>query len=867
MTLLIEATIAPLPRPEGANGPWRTVRWALPVNARQLALHVRWLAGSGEILHELRDVSEMPWIVDDTPNAAAIQVRVLVEHDSREEWTSWSLAVATPESKQRLTAKPVGGPAGGSASAGVEYFRRSFVVVDLPDRATLSFTCWGMATVRLNGIEVDEEVLFPGWTDYRYRLRLATVDVSHLLVKGENVLSAEVADGWYRGRLGAAGDVSVFGEVRRILVQLDLPDARIQTDASWRWFAATHRQASLYDGAFLDARAEPAGWHQPGFDDAEWGYAEPARGSLARLVPRRELGVRVVDSGEAVDRGAGVYDCGVNRSGVARVKGRGQRGDRLVVMHSEILKPDGDLEMSSNRGAQCRDEYVLAADGYFEFQPDFTYRGFRFVHVESSATIDSVSWVEYSSATRPGLAFASSNPALEALHDVSLNTVRSNLVSIPTDCPQRDERLGWTGDAQLVAATALRMFPMRHFWESWLRDLIDSSTTSVPPLIPDVVRGRGLPLGSGLEVEIYDRAGWADALVEVPFQLWKATGDRSMITESLFAIRAWLARCLASRGPDGLIRRDFEFGDWLDPTAPTGKPWMAAVSAVFVANAYLARSLSRTASIEDALGHEEESRELANAAATTVKALYPLLPAALDSQGGCAMTLAFGLCPAEERPSVARRLADHVRAAGWRAQTGFLTTPLILEALTEGGYPADAVRLALGTQSPSWQAQVNRGATTWWERWDALSPEGEVGDNALDGTAAGMISFNHLAGAAVADWLHTRVGGIETDLTGRAVARFRPLVSTETTSGRVSQITVYGKLSAAWRITSSGELRARVIVPEGLELGLELPQSKESLLRVNNRPRPVEGANLLLVGRHDIVLSHPKVVHVSSPSM
>ena len=340
---------------------------------------------------------------------------------------------------------------------------------------------------------------------------------------------------------------------------------------------------------------------------------------------------------------------------------------------------------------------------------------------------------------------------------------------------------------------------------------------------------------------------------------WRATGDRRQLIEALPAIRAWLARCLDQRGADGLVRRDFEFGDWLDPTAPAGRPWEGALGAAAVANAYLARSLRRAAEIEDALGGS--GAEWAAAAQQLRLALRPLSDGALRSQGGCAMLLAFDLCDFDERGAVADRLVKHVRAAQWRIQTGFLTTPLLLESLSSSGHAADALRMALGTQSPSWRAQLERGATTWWERWDALNEEGAVGDSTLDGSTEGMISFNHLAMASVTDWLCTRVAGIDVDFTSVPFARFRPLVSTETTSGELRQATPLGGLAVEWCLTSTRDLAARVSVPEGLTLRLELPRTAASVLLVNGCSP--DGDAPLEAGDHELLLTRPTVVHVA----
>ena len=779
----------------------------------------------------------------------------------------WDRFVFDAASSHSPQAQPIAAWTTPDDTQSVDYFRHRFELDALPTDATLTIAVWGVGSVRINNRVVDDEVLFPGWTDYRFQQRVATIDIAGYLTRGTNVISVQVGDGWYRGRLGALGDRHIYGDTRGLLAQITIDHGQtVLPTEGWRCFRATHVSASIYDGWTFDARAEPLGWQEVLFDDEAWPRALQLHVDLETLTPRLDHGIAEIARGQAVLIGshtAPLFDCGANRAGVVRVEGTGSVGQTVVVRHCEILNPDGTPNYLSNRGALATDVYIIGASGEFSFEPQHTYHGFRYVVIESDAQIDRVEWVALSSAREASVAFTCSHPLFNSMHQAAIRTAQSNLFSIPTDCPQRDERLGWTGDAQLYAQTAMRQFTMFGFWSSWLSDVRDSTsaTGTVPPLVPDIVRGRPLSLGPGLDVDIYNRAGWADALVDVPYEMWRTGGDPRLVLASLGTIRLWIDQLVTTLTPEHLLPEEFQFGDWLDPQAPAGKPWLSTLSPQFIANAYLVRSLERASELENGFGVPVRGSSYSTVASQVRASLWTTMgEAATQRQGGCATLLMFDICPAAERARVAQQLAALVRSNDYRIGTGFLTTPLILDALTLNGYQYDAFRMLLNETLPSWAGQMCAGATTWWERWDALNPDGTVGDATLDGTDAGMISFNHLVNGAVASWIYDRVAGVRLDFRGRdAAVTFQPILSSAVTSAALTQETLFGTFSVEWHIESDGPLHCAFDIPEGMVVDVKVPMGPSAQMRINGG-RVEATDHSLAAGHHTVRVSEPWIV-------
>ncbi len=473
-------------------------------------------------------------------------------------------------------------------------------------------------------------------------------------------------------------------------------------------------------------------------------------------------------------------------------------------------------------------------------EPPFTFHGFRFAEVVTDATILAVDAVAISSHLRQRSTFSCSDPRLDQLHSNVVWSQRGNFVSIPTDCPQRDERLGWTGDAQAFAATACTLADTPAFWRSWLRDLdLDQDDVlGVPSVVPDVVLDGPAR---------YGRAGWADAATIVPWAVYESFGDAEVLERQFGSMRRWVDSLVARQGPDGLLVPSWQLGDWLDPDAPSDRPWEAKAAPEFLANAFFAHSarlLADAAAVLSEAAIERRYGEVADhvAAATWERWSYE----AQTTQTGCAVALQFGIAPRDRRAKVADALADLVDEAGGRVGTGFLGTPLVLPALASAGQFDAAYRMLMCDQAPSWLYQLAHGATTVWERWDGIRPDGSIHPGTLapvPGTGSEeegqMLSFNHYAYGAVVDWMYRHMAGIEPDPSGPgyAVVRLAPRPADTVTWARASVESPFGRLAIDWRL-EGGRFLADVELPVGTRGSFIPPTTPSSEVTVGGAIDP-----------------------------
>jgi alpha-L-rhamnosidase len=437
-----------------------------------------------------------------------------------------------------------------------------------------------------------------------------------------------------------------------------------------------------------------------------------------------------------------------------------------------------------------------------------------------------------------------------------------NFVSIPTDCPQRDERLGWTGDAQAFSYAAHTLVDGYEFFKSWLVDLALEQTSlggKVPLTVPDLITMQ-LEDASPF-ITSYGYAGWSDAAAVVPWSMYERFGDKSILKQQLQSMRAWVNH--NQNDHDGLlIPERMQLGDWLDPDAPEGQPWAAKVSGRFIANAYMAHSLDLLAKAEEILGNHDEVARLQSRLAELKSAIWTELSAdAMKTTTGASVLLEFDLAPDDQRAQIANGLARQVRETGARISTGFLGTPLILDALSKNGYAKEAYAMLLRTEMRSWLYPITKGATSIWERWDAILEDGSISGGKLDdqaeGSGEGMLSFNHYAYGAVVDWMHRNIGGISPDEPGYRRVSIQPRPQTSITSCKSSIETGFGTLSLDWRVlddTFVGELT----VPFGVSAVLNLPTSPESLLAVDGQKYAI--GSELGHGSYQIKLSSPLVI-------
>jgi len=763
---------------------------------------------------------QVPW--PGAPLAAREAATVRVRAGDDESWSAWSQP-ATVEagllSPADWTARFVSPRETGGAAPVVAG------TVDLPEgvvRARLYATAHGIYIAHLNGRRVGDHQLAPGWTAYRHRLRYQTYDVTDLVRAGTNRLELLLGNGWFRGRLGFQGGTALYGDRLAALAQLEVVTADgavavLATDGSWTARESGILADDLYDGQRTDLARRPGAAGPVDVLDADLGVLVAPDGPPVRVT---EVLPAVAVTTSPSSRT--VIDFGQNLVGWVRLRVRGgAAGDEVVVRHAEVLE-DGELAVHPLRTAKATDSYLLAGPAETVLEPSLTFHGFRYADVTgvpglSAADVEAV--VVGSDLRRTGW-FESDHPLLNRFHENVVWGMRGNFVDVPTDCPQRDERLGWTGDIQVFSPTASFLFDSAGFLRGWLADLAaeQQKDGSVPYVVPDVLRAPGPAT-----------AAWGDAATIVPWVLYQRFGDREVLARQLPSMAAWVDRMAGLAGARLLWTGGFQFGDWLDPTAPPADPFRAKADPDVIATAHLARSAEIVSRAAEVTGDADRARAYGDLAAGVRAAFareYVTGGGRVlgDAATTYALALQWALLPGpEQRRGAGRRLADLVRAAGFRISTGFVGTPLMTDALADAGVPDLAYRLLLQTGCPSWLYPVTMGATTVWERWDSLLPDGRINPGQMN-------SFNHYALGAVADWLHRRVAGLAPGAPGYRRIEVRPLPTDRLTRASARHLTPYGEAAVAWQ-RQDGRFRISVRVPVGATAIVHLPGGGDAEVR------------------------------------
>jgi len=705
--------------------------------------------------------------------------------------------------------------------------RHEFTVRGGVERARLYVTALGVYEAEINGVRVGDHVLAPGWTSYHHRLRYQTFDVAPLLREGVNAIGAILGDGWFRGRVGfGGGRRNIYGHDLALLAQLEITyaDGSVQvvaTDESWRSGTGPLLASGIYEGETYDARLERDGWSGPGYSDADWSPVRAVEYDMGALIapvspPVRRTEFLPAHEIIAAPSGKTILDFGQNLVGRLRITVSGPAGTTITLRHAEVLE-DGELCTRPLRGAQATDRYTLRGDGVETWEPRFTFHGFRYAEVHGwpgPITADAIiAVVCHTDMERAGW-FECSDETVNRLHDNIVWSMRGNFLDVPTDCPQRDERLGWTGDINVFSPTACFLYDASGFLASWLADLAadqyDDGT--VPFVIPDALAMRSLPT-----------ACWGDAAVIVPWVLFERYADRAVLEDQYDSMCRWVEHVAELAGESRLWDAGFQFGDWLDPAAPPDRPRDARTDTHLVATACLAHSadaLSRIAAVlgrdEDAVRYERLAREVREAFAREY--VTPAGRLAADTQTAYALALRYALLPTEaQRRHAAERLARLVHQNGYRIGTGFVGTPLICDALCDAGKSDLAYRMLMERTCPSWLFPVTMGATTIWERWDSLLPDGSV-------NPGDMTSFNHYALGAVGDWLHRIVGGLAPAEPGYRRIAIAPRPGGGLSWARSRHRTPYGVAECAWRIDGA-KLIVQATVPPNTTASVTLPGS------------------------------------------
>lgn len=827
--------------------------WAIEADARgtvQSAYQVRLrAAGTGVELWDSGRVASDRQVDVRVPDGISLQsgqryewqVRVWDGTDRASEWSApawFEIGLGAP--KDWSGAKWIGHPQSTAAAEALPLLRGTVEILKPVKTARLYASAQGIYQLSLNGARVGDQFLAPGWTDYPTRIQAQTYDVTTLLRPGRNVLGAVLGDGWYRGKVGLNWP-GVYGDTLALVAKLEVTyvDGTTQTfvtDEEWRTSTGPFTQADLQDGEHYDARREQPGWGTPGFDASAWIPAAVVSEDLTRLVPQPDEPVRALGVLPARGRtepapGEFVYDVGQNMVGVARLRLTGRAGQTVQIRYAEELyrtsERRGRLYTENLRTAKATDRYTFARDETVVYQPTFTQHGFRYVEVTGLDAPPAPSEVE-------GIVLGSDLPDIGELrlaHPMLDQLVRNirwgqrgNFLSIPTDTPARDERLGWTGDIAVFAPTATRFQDTRAFLSKWMDDVRDAQRPdgNIPAIVPFPRRQFG-------ETGV----GWSDAFITVPYTVWRATGDTRILRRNWEAMRHFYRFVHDSATRDGNLleegRSSWFSGDWLN---------LEQVDRLaehrVIATAYFAENTRLMAEMAAALGDTALAGEWA-ALAPKIREAFVAAYRAPDgsiypgTQTVYAMALGMDLIvDPTQRAQTAEKFVEKLAADNFHLRTGFLGTPWLLPALSRIGRDDLAMRLLLNEDYPSWGFEVRMGATTMWERWNSIRADGEFGP-------VDMNSFNHYAYGAVGDWMFQHLGGLQLVEPGYKQARIAPLVGPGGLSqARSSLRTPYGLLACDWKWVD-GELTLELTVPANTSAEVVIPARSEDAVRESGR--------------------------------
>jgi alpha-L-rhamnosidase len=691
------------------------------------------------------------------------------------------------------------------------FLRKEFSIGKGIKRAILYVSALGSCEVRLNGQRVGEDIFIPGWSYFRKRAYYRAYDVTDLLKVGRNAIGAILADEWYAGFCGGWGKRNAYGGEPRLLLQLSMDfqdgtEGVLVSDGTWKAKYGPILEADFYMGETYDARREMPGWDSPGFDDSDWEPVAVTDKVGIQLTshpgePVRKLMELRATSMHEPKPGVFVFDMGQNMVGWARIKVKGERGRRITLRFAEVLNPDGTIYRENLRRARCTDTYICKGEGEEIWEPGFTFRGFRYVEVTGypgRPPLDAVTGVVVGSDVPIVGSFECSNPLVNRLLQNIIWSLRGNYLEVPTDCPQRDERQGWTGDAQIFARTASYLADISAFMTKWLIDLNDSQRDdgAYPDVAPFTGAGFGTP-------------AWGDAGIIIPYILYLVYGDKRIIERYYERMARYIDYLI--RNSRDLLRPDHGYGDWVPAGAETPKDVLA--TAYF---AYVSKLMSEMA---EAIGRKEDGdryRDLFEKIKDAFNKAYVLPDGRIkgETQTCYVLALYLDLLPESLRPLALNHLVSDIERRDWHLSTGFVGTRMLLPVLSRFGRDDVAYRLFLQETYPSWLYPVKHGATTIWERWDSWREDRGFQD-------PGMNSFNHYAFGSVGEWIFSTVVGIDTDGPGFRRIRIHPhLDGLDFVRARYKSIA--GEIGVEWR-KRGDKLEVDLLIPVNAKATVYLP--------------------------------------------
>lgn len=721
------------------------------------------------------------------------------------------------------------------------YLRREFSDTRDVVHARLYASALGIYQFQINGRRVGDDMLSPGYTTYSKRVESLTYDVTDLLQKGDNAIGAVLCEGWYAGNLILRKRSELLQKTPKLLAQLEITYAdgqtkRITTDDQWR---ATNqgpiRRGGLYHGEDYDANKELGAWTEPGFNDDQWlAVRTSSLDQSGPIVPKRMPPVQVMRRVEAVglteiEPGTYIFDFGQNLVGVPTITMPVTKGEKVTIRFAEMLQQDGTLYTKNYRSARSKATYLAAQTGVVSYQPASTFFGYRYLEISGLAdgdqlTTDSVTANVLHTKFDSRGTFTSSHPKLNQLQSNIRWGQISNFIDVPTDCPQRDERLGWTGDAQVFLPTSFFNFDVYSFWAKWLQSVRDDQNEEgeIPHTVPQTNFGFSSP-------------GWADVIVTAPWDIYQRTGDKRILLDNYEAMKKWLA--VYQRRSENLIPTLTGFGDWLQPYPESDRKGDTAQS--LIATAYFGRDARILHWAALAIGNQEDADKYAalhkDIQSAFTKTFFPEgqpHPGA-QTQTACLMALGYDLVLPERRSDVASLLLEKFEEADRHLRTGFLGTPLLAPVFDDLGHPEICYELLFKETYPSWFFSINQGATTMWERWNSYSHADGFGD-------ASMNSYNHYAYGAIGQFMYERVAGLSPDPNSPGYKHFfvRPLLGGPLEFAKAELETGYGTAVSGWA-TKGDMIEMEIVVPPNTTATVQFPGDRDD--------------KTLLAGKHKFV--------------
>ncbi|KAF2681410.1 glycoside hydrolase family 78 protein [Lentithecium fluviatile CBS 122367] len=707
-------------------------------------------------------------------------------------------------------------------------FRKTFGIDSTITSARLYITALGLYVAELNGKRVGDIVLAPGYQSYNFRHVYDTYDVTELLKAGDNAIGVTVGEGWYAGRWGFVSGRNLYGDTIGLLCSLvitrgDGSKQTVNSDLDWRASTGPLITSELYDGEVYNATLETKGWSSTAFNDSDWLNVKELPALKGALVPADGPPIRRLEEIKPKEiltskSGKTVLDFGQNLVGWLRLTVTGSPGTNITMVHTEVME-NGEVATRPLRTAKARDTLILSGNGTQTWEPSFTYHGFRYVQItgwpnQTTLNGESVTAiVVHADMERTGY-FESSHELLNKFHENVIWSMKGNFLGVPTDCPQRDERLGWTGDAHAFMPTANYLYDASGFWRSWLKDAWSEqkvNDTFIPPIYIPTDDDTRMPTSI-----------WGDVVVGNPWALYTSTGDKVMLEDQYAGAQAWIDKGIPRNEANLWNRSTFQFADWLDPKAPSDDPGAATTNKHLVSDAYLIQMTLLLSNMSAALGKRDLAAHYETQHADLIKAFqaawidpYPA-PIANVTQTALTLALAFNIYTnPTAHATAASTLRTVIANNTYLVGTGFAGTQQLGFALSSINATSDFYKMLLQTKVPSWLYQVAMGGTTTWERWDSLLPDGAVNPGE-------MTSFNHYAFGSVADWVHQKVGGLAPGEPGWKTVKVAPEPGGGITWAKAAYLSPYGLVDSSWTVGEDG-LRLEISVPPNCRAEVRVP--------------------------------------------